>query len=314
MLDDMPVWIDGEIRPESEVHIPLTSSAHLFGYNVFDLLRTVHHEPFDVANHVDRFRRSCRGAGITLEPDDDGLRQRIDTVADATAADLPAETDFLITMLASADEPRLLVFPREIHFANNAAHYLEGCSLATSPVRQPPPATLPPQLKHCARLHHRLAGQRAGSGSHDTLTLLLDHQGRVAEATGANIFAVRDGELVTPPTDHILPGTARKRTIAVAEADDVPVHERHIQLHDLAHADEIFFTNTSHLLAPIVEVDGVPVADGRPGPLTEHVLDLHSDAAGIDIVEQYVRHLPSEEQPAHARLGGDAGVRDHGGT
>ena len=105
--------------------------------------------------------------------------------------------------------------------------------------------------------------------------ILLAGDGHVAEASSANVFVVRDGELATPPlSDDVLPGITRQVVIELARGAGYVVNERSIDRTELYLADEIFFTGTGAQVAPVASVDGRPVGDG-------------SSAIALDIQQRY---------------------------
>jgi para-aminobenzoate synthetase / 4-amino-4-deoxychorismate lyase len=103
------------------------------------------------------------------------------------------------------------------------------------------------------------AGGPAGS-----IPLLFDGEGVVLEASRANVFAVRDRVLRTPPADsRILPGIARERAIQVAGAEGVDVHETELRLDDLLQANEVFLTGSVRGVEPVRSIDGVALPPAR---------------------------------------------------
>jgi branched-chain amino acid aminotransferase len=101
--------------------------------------------------------------------------------------------------------------------------------------------------------------------------LLLDTAGYVCEASGENIFIVRDGALKTPPLTSILPGITRDCIITIAKDLGLKVKEDRFSRDELYLADEAFFTGTAAEVTPIREVDGRIIGAGRPGPLTQQI-------------------------------------------
>lgn len=102
------------------------------------------------------------------------------------------------------------------------------------------------------------------------LPLLLDAGGEVLEAARANVFAIRDGILLTPPSDgRIVPGIARARTLELARAAGREVREERLLLDDLLAAEEVFLTNSVRGVEPVRAIDGqdLPRAGGRHGSL-----------------------------------------------
>jgi branched-chain amino acid aminotransferase len=98
--------------------------------------------------------------------------------------------------------------------------------------------------------------------------IMLDTQGCVAEASGENIFVVRDGVLRTPPPHNVLEGITRATVIELARDAGLPFEERSIARDELYIADEIFLTGTAAEVTPIREVDRRSIGSGRRGPLT----------------------------------------------
>jgi len=114
----------------------------------------------------------------------------------------------------------------------------------------------------------QLLDRFAASAANNELPLLLDADGEVLEASRANVFAARDGILLTPPADgRIVPGIARRRTIELANAGGQDVREEQLSLDDLFAADEVFLTNSVRGVEPVRSIDGrgVPQVGGRYG-------------------------------------------------
>lgn len=119
----------------------------------------------------------------------------------------------------------------------------------------------------------KLEGLRAGCVE----ALMLNHKGEVAECTGDNIFVVRSGTLVTPPSDAgILEGITRGAVIELAEAAKIDCQEKTLVRHDLYTADECFLTGTAAEVIPVVEIDSRSIGNGVPGPITKRLTaDFH---------------------------------------
>jgi branched-chain amino acid aminotransferase len=99
--------------------------------------------------------------------------------------------------------------------------------------------------------------------------LLLDTAGYVCEASGENIFIVKDGIVKTPPLTSILPGITRDSIIMLAQDDGLTVKEERFSRDELYLADEAFLTGTAAEVTPIREVDGRKIGPGQPGPITK---------------------------------------------
>lgn len=113
--------------------------------------------------------------------------------------------------------------------------------------------------------------------------ILLDTQGLVSEASGENVFVVRDGEIRTPPMQTVLEGITRASVIEVARDKGMVVRECAITRDELYVADEVFLTGTAAEVTPIREIDHRRVGQGRRGPVTKSLQDAFFDiVAGRD--------------------------------
>jgi len=113
-----------------------------------------------------------------------------------------------------------------------------------------------------------LAKREALQAGYDE-AILLDTEGYVSEASGENIFMVKNGVLRTPPLTAILPGITRDALLTLARDLGIPVREGKFSLDDLYLADEAFLTGTAAEVTPVREVDGRVIGSGNPGPLTK---------------------------------------------
>jgi branched-chain amino acid aminotransferase len=109
--------------------------------------------------------------------------------------------------------------------------------------------------------------------------ILLDHHGFVCEGSGENIYAVRDGKIVTPPhTAGILDGISRRSVIQIARDLGHEIVERDLARAELYLADEVFLTGTAAELVPVREIDDHPIGLGEPGPVTRAIQSTFDDA------------------------------------
>ena len=138
-----------------------------------------------------------------------------------------------------------------------------GIGLSTSVWRRPAPDTAPVHAK-AAGLYMicTMSKHEAEAAGYDD-ALMLDWQGRVAEATGANIFVMfGDGKIVTPPPDCFLNGITRQTVIELARNRGYEVIERHMDPEELAGAEEIFVTGTAAEVTPVGRIDNMTFTVG----------------------------------------------------
>ncbi len=107
--------------------------------------------------------------------------------------------------------------------------------------------------------------------------LLLDDQGYVAEASGASFFMIKDGEIVTPPSDNALASITQKTVIEVAQKMGYTVSRRRITREEVYIADEAFLTGTAAEITPVREVDARILGEGCRGPITEKLQSTYFD-------------------------------------
>ena len=136
-----------------------------------------------------------------------------------------------------------------------------------------PVQCLDPKIKSLSRLHFDLAmlqGKAAGTD----VSIMLDLDGHVTEGPGFNVFVVRGGELFSPP-EGILMGITRQTVFELAAEHGIPAREAQLTAYDLYAADEVFLTSTAGGIMPLVEIDGRPIGDGKPGPVCQRIHGLY---------------------------------------
>lgn len=105
---------------------------------------------------------------------------------------------------------------------------------------------------------------------------ILINDGKAVEGAASNVFMVKDGVLITPPTSHcLLPGITRDLILELAQNNQMPCAERDISAQQLATADEVWLTSSTREIMPVIELDGQPVANGEAGPIWEKMIDIY---------------------------------------
>ncbi len=138
-------------------------------------------------------------------------------------------------------------------------------------------------LKTTQLLSQALAYRRArGAGA---VTAIMHEDGMVTEAASANVWIVSaEGVLMTRDLSNaILPGITRTAVLAAMERQGQPVQQAAFDLDTLRAAREVFTTSAGALIAPIIAIDGAPVGDGSPGPMTRQVQRLYYQGMGVDL-------------------------------
>jgi branched-chain amino acid aminotransferase len=147
----------------------------------------------------------------------------------------------------------------------------EGLDLLTSSWRRPPADVLDPRVKSLNYLNNVMAKLEAKQRGGDE-ALLLNAAGAIAETSVANIFAVRDGDLLTPPsTDGALEGITRATVFEIAASLGIPARAQSLGRFDLFAADEVFLTGSGAALVPVRSLDGRSIGAAGPRPVYEKI-------------------------------------------
>jgi branched-chain amino acid aminotransferase len=155
----------------------------------------------------------------------------------------------------------------------------DGVRAKVASWRRIPHDALIPHAKACGQyLNSVLAKIEASKAGYEE-AILLDHHGFVSEGSGENIYAVRDGTIVTPPhTAGILDGISRRSVIKIARDLGYDLVERDLARAELYLAEEVFLTGTAAELVPVREIDDHQLGGGEPGPITKHIQRVFDDA------------------------------------
>jgi len=145
-------------------------------------------------------------------------------------------------------------------------------AIVSSSVVRNHPNAVSPRIKSLNYLNNILARIEAqDAGVYEAV--MYNHLGHVSECTGDNIFLVREGVLQTPPASAgILEGITRGAVIELIAERNLHLHEMTLTRHDLYLADECFLSGTAAEVIPVTQIDGRPVGNGRPGPITRQLI------------------------------------------
>lgn len=273
----MKVWIDGEVVDGAAARVPVTDHGFLYGDGIFEGLRMYGRRLFRLDDHLRRLEVGSRCVGLRIPGGIEGVRE----IVLATCRAFEADDGYLRLIISRGDgalgvDPTTCPEPRIVCMIDGVALFppekLEtGIDLVTSSWRRPAPDVRDPRVKSLNYLNNALAKLEARRAGADE-ALLLNAQGHIAEASVANVFAWRQGRLLTPPgTDGALEGITRASVLELAERAGLPTAERTIARFDLMAADEVFLTGTGARLVPVRSLDAEPIGKGTPGPVTRQL-------------------------------------------
>ena len=168
----------------------------------------------------------------------------------------------------------------------------DGLDVFTPSLRRVPPESLDPNIKSHNYLNLVMADLEVRDRSSHAWAVLLDTRGYVSEGIGSNVFFVKNGEILTPNAEFVLPGVSRAVVLELAAGEGIRVHETDISPEQARDSDEAFITSTSFCICPARSYDGVRLdGDGIPGPVTRRLSDAFSREADFDFVGQYLDAL-----------------------
>jgi len=166
-----------------------------------------------------------------------------------------------------------------------------GLKVCVSSWRRINESSTPPMAKACGNYINSVLAKLEASQKGFDDSILLDQNGLVSEAGGANLFLVRNGKLATPHlASSILEGITRDTLIQIARDDGTTVEEREISRIELYTSDEVFFVGSAAEVTPVLEIDGRNVGSGQVGPLTQRLGQLYGQAVRGEI-ERYRQWL-----------------------
>ncbi|MDW0147859.1 MAG: branched-chain amino acid transaminase [Nitrososphaeraceae archaeon] len=274
------VWFDGQYLKWEEAKVPIFVHALHYGTAVFEGIRAYPSDDnlyiFRLKEHMDRLRNSANVYSFTTKFSADELCK---AAVDLIRKNGIRESCYLrpltfvgmhgIDLNVTKNSPThttIIIFPFAKYFKG------DGISACISSWRRIDDESIPPMAKASGNyLNSVLATQECRRNGYDE-SILLDRNGCVSEASGENIFVVRNGKLHTPQlSDSILEGITRNTAITIAGELGYDVVERPISRTELYLADEIFLTGTAAEIIAITKIDGNIIGNGREGTMTKGI-------------------------------------------
>jgi branched-chain amino acid aminotransferase len=271
------IWMDGEFVPwrDTKVHV-LTHALH-YASAVFEGERAYNGKIFRSLDHSKRSHNSARIMGFDIP----FSVEQIEEVKREALAKSGLDSAYVRAiawrgsemMGVSAQHNSIHLAVAVWHWGDYFADKMKGIRMTHAQWRRPAPDTAPCHAKAaglymiCTLSKH--AAERDGYAD----ALMLDYRGQVAEATGANIFFVRDGALHTPTPDCFLNGLTRQTAIKLAKERQIEVIERAIMPDELPTFSECFITGSAAEITPVAEIGEYTY---KPGQISEALVNDYS--------------------------------------
>jgi len=273
------IWLDGNFIPwdQAQVHI-MTHSLH-YGLGVFEGIRAYHcHDGrtaiFRLKEHI---RRLFDSAHI-MQMDIPFSPAAIEAVCSEILW-VNDQKEAYLRPLVFVGDGAMGLHPKDNPIRVAIISWVWGAYLGDEGLKQGIRAKVSSFARHHVNVmmtsakatgnyvNSILAKREATSLGYDE-AILLDTNGYVAEASGENIFIVRDGAIKTPPVTAVLPGITRDCVITLARDLGIPVIQETFSRDEIYLADEVFLTGTAAEVTPVREVDNRRIGPGHPGPIT----------------------------------------------
>jgi branched-chain amino acid aminotransferase len=282
------IWMNGALMPWDSAQVHVTAHALQYGTGVFEGMRSYDTPDgpaiFRLDAHMRRFLASAQFYEL-------GIPYSVEQLSAAALEVIRSNglENAYLRPLAFFDSYSFSVWPKDCPvsvaiIAVPGRAYLQGgpehgVRVTVSTVRRIDASTLPPFVKACGHYTNSVrAVQEAIRRGYDD-ALLINNKGDIAEGSGANLFIIKNGTVITNDLDaSIVMGITRDSIIQIARDLELPVVIRAMSQADVETADELFFSGTAVEVTPIKEVDGRVMGNGKPGPITRKIQGVFLDA------------------------------------
>jgi branched-chain amino acid aminotransferase len=285
------VWLNDKFIDESTASLSIRDTGLLHAAGVFTTMRAYDGAVFRLDQHLNRLRESCQAFSIPLSYMDEKLRSAINELLQANKR-VNARLRMTVTGGTTSDDPvhgmrlnpncfltaaELQEYPREL--------YEHGMTVALLDAQKLNPFDIQAghkTLNYFSRMSALRWARQAGAGE----ALWFNIYNYLQSGSISNVFIVKDGQLITPPTQaeinananlreklpyarsNVLPGITRGAILELAQTINLPIERTSINVEQLLDADEIFLSNSIMNVMPIARVERSIVGNDRPGPIT----------------------------------------------
>lgn len=277
---ELLVYIDGEYYPKSEAKISVYDHGFLYGDGVFEGIRSYGGIVFKLREHIDRLYKSAHALMLRIPlTKEEMIEAVLETLRRNNLKD--AYIRLIVTRGVGdlgldprkCPKPSVIIITEPLIQLYDREKRERGISMIISWVRRDPVDATTHEIKSLNYLNSILSKIEANNAGADE-ALILDRRGFVCEATGENIFIVKDGKLITPPpSSGALLGITAAVVKRLAEELGYQVIEREITPSEIYSADEAFLTGTAAEIMPIREVNKRVIGEGRIGPVTRRIME-----------------------------------------
>jgi branched-chain amino acid aminotransferase len=286
------IWFDGKLVKWEEATVPVMSHALHYGTSVFEGIRAYPTKNnlyvFRLNEHMERLHRSASVYSLSVKY---SAKELCDATIELLKRNSIKESLYIrpltfigmhgIDLNITKDSPThtvIITFPFAKYFSG------EGLKVCVSSWRRNHDSSTPPMAKAAGNyLNSILAIQESKRNGYDE-SVLLDLEGNVSEASGENIFIIRNDKIYTPySANSVLEGITRDTAITIARDMGYEFAERPISRTELYMSDELFLTGTAAEIIAVTNIDGHQIGNGREGPVTKSIREMYTKlvSAGV---------------------------------
>ncbi len=284
----MIIYLNGEFVPKEKAVVSVFDHGLLYGDGVFEGIRAYYGRVFKLGEHLDRLYEGAQALCLKIPCSKDEMREivletlRRNNLRDAYIrlvvtrgpGDLGLDPKKCHRAFVFCITASIVLYPDEL--------YEKGMSVISVSTRRNIPTACIPRVKSLNYLNNIYAKMEANLAGMPE-AIMLNNEGYVAEATGDNIFIVKNGVLITPPSSAgILEGITRNAVMDLAREKGIAVVEKLFTMFDVYTADEVFFTGTAAEVIPCINVDGRIIGDGVPGEMTRELITAFHELTKAD--------------------------------
>jgi branched-chain amino acid aminotransferase group I len=271
------IYLNGNLVPRSHAHLSPFDHGFLYGYGLYETMRSYNGVIFRLHRHIERLHKSAQILGLaaklaSFDPEKacyDLLKAnqltdaRIRLTISAGVGDITPDPK-------TCDQPTVFIVARQVTPPSPEV-YQRGYKAIISSFRRNSQSPLA-QIKSTCCLENVLAIQEAKASGFDE-ALILNEKGMLSEGSTCNIFLVKDKTLVTPiPQSGALPGITREAVLELAQSLRIKAEEREVNAEEIAQANEVFRTSSILEIMPITSLGEKPIGSGKPGPITQRLI------------------------------------------
>ena len=258
---DGKIWYNGELVEWQDANVHILNHGLHYASSVFEGVRVYNGNIFKCTEHNERFKRSANILDFDIPYSIDEL--------DAACHDAVKANDVVngyihpvawrgsemmaISAQQTSTHVAVAAWSWPSYFSDEARQ--RGLKLKTSPWQRPAPNSAPTDSKAAGLYMICTISKHAAEREGFEDALMLDYRGYIAEATGANMFLIIDGDIHTPTPDCFLDGITRRTVIELAKKRGYNVIERHIKPEELSNVTEVFLTGTAAEVTPVGSID-----------------------------------------------------------